>query len=154
MSATGRRLLQLAALLSLAIALLHVFIIFEGAWAYRYFAFPEEIGRLEEAGSRSPAALTWFLTSVFCLYALYALSGAGVTPRLPHLALGLALIGTIYLLRGLVIVPQLIINLRDPGRISPRYLVFSLISLAIGLVYICGTTWTWRELKGGDDATE
>src|SRR5712692_7256575 len=103
MNATGRALLIFAAVLSFLIAAVHLVVIFVGAPAYLYFG-AADLARMAEVGSPVAALLTLALAAAFIVFALYALSGAGVVRRLPLLTLGLALIGVVYTLRGLVVI--------------------------------------------------
>ncbi len=133
-----RRFLMLAAALSFKIALLHVAIVFIGASAYRYFGAGEAMARNAEQGSLQPAAITFFIASVFALFGLYALSGAGVVLRLPLLKTTLATITAIYLLRGFLVFPQVLILAQREVSLWHRDICFSLASLLTGLVHLCG----------------
>jgi hypothetical protein len=143
----GQRLLKLAGWLSTAIAALHVVIVFLGPPAYRYFGAGEAMARQAEAGSLFPAALTFAVAVVFILFALYAFAGAGTIRRLPLLRTGLVTIGAIYTLRGLLLFPQLTGYLREPPIVAPRDLVFSTVSLVIGLLYLVGASRAWAGLR-------
>ena len=134
-------MLKLAAAASFAIAILHLAIIFLGPEAYTWFGAPD-LGALEAQGSRTPDLLTLVLVAVFALFGLYALSGAGVIRRLPLLAVGLIAIGTIFTLRGLGVIPDLL-QLARGAAVPARQIVFSLVSLAIGLFYLMGTVRRW-----------
>lgn len=80
-----------------------------------------------------------------CPGPLFALLGSGVGVRL-----GLLVIAAVYILRGLSAIPEALLLLRDAGAFPPRFLVFSLISMAIGLVHAAGTTQAWRRLRHYD----
>lgn len=147
------RVLVLAGWLSVAIAALHVVIVFLGAPAYRYFGAGEDMARQAEAGSLVPAALTLVIAAVFGVFALYAFAGAGRFRRLPLLRIGLAVISAIYLVRGLSLLPELAGYAQDSGTAPPRYLAFSFTSLVIGLLYLAGTVLLWPRLKAGREIT-
>ena len=140
-------ILVVAGCLSVAIAVLHVGIVFVGAPAYRYFGAGEDMARQAEAGSFVPAALTLVIAAVFTVFALYAFSGAGLFLRLPLLRTGLVAISAIYLVRGLSLLPEL--AKYESGAVPPRYLAFSFTSLVIGLFYLAGTLLLWPRLKAG-----
>ena len=142
----GKRLLIAAGTLSAGIAL-HIIIIFVGAPAYRYFGAGEQMARQAEAGSLSPALLTAVVTVFFALFAFYALAAGQVGPRPPLLRTGLITIGSIYTLRGLLLAPQLSAYLSPASPVPPRDLVFSGVSLAIGLLYLVGTWRAWPALR-------
>ncbi len=143
---SGKGALLVAGGLSSAIALLHIVIIFAGAPAYRYFGAGEEMARQAEAGSSSPALLTAVVTAFFAVFAYYAFAGAGAVRRPPLLRTVLVTIGTIYTLRGLLVAPQLFAHLSSAVPVAPRDLVFSAVSLTIGLLYLVGALRAWRDL--------
>lgn len=117
-------------------ALLHVAIIFVGPAGYRYFG-AGDLAPLAEQGSAVPALITSLLVALFAAWGAYALSGAGVLRPLPLLRVALVLIAAIYTLRGLAVIPELILLARG-GLTAPRMAVFSAVSLAIGLLHIAG----------------
>jgi hypothetical protein len=133
--------------LSVAIAALHVVIVFFGAPAYRYFGAGEDMARQAEAGSLVPGALTLVIAVVFTVFALYAFAGAGRFRRLPLLRTGLVAISAIYLVRGLSLLPELARYAQDSGAVLPRNLAFSFTSLVIGLLYLAGTVFLWPSLR-------
>lgn len=139
--------LLLAGWLSLAVAALHVVIIFFGAPAYRYFGAGEEMARKAEAGSFIPAAMTLFIAVVFAVFSLYAFAGAGRLRRLPLLRTGLVVIAAIYTLRGLGLFLELAGYLQGSPAVPPRYLAFSAVSLTIGILYSLGTALLWPRLR-------
>jgi hypothetical protein len=139
--------LTLAGWLSAAVAALHVVIIFLGAPAYRYFGAGEDMARQAEAGSAMPAVLTLALATIFAAFALYAFAGAGRLRRPPLLRTGLVAIAAIYTLRGLALIPELVQLARGSAAVLPRQLVFSAVSLTIGLLYLAGTALLWPRLR-------
>jgi len=132
--------------LSASVAALHVVIIFFGAAAYRYFGAGEDMARQAEAGSAMPAVLTLALATIFAVFALYAFAGAGRLRRPPLLRTGLVAIAAIYTLRGLALIPELVQFARGSATVMPRQLVFSTVSLTIGLLYLAGTALLWPRL--------
>jgi hypothetical protein len=138
--------LILGGILSFAVALLHVIIIFIGAPAYRYFGAGEDMATAAESGSAFPTLLTLFLIAIFAIWGFYGLSGAGVMRRLPLLKIALILIGAVYTLRGVAVFQQLFQIATSSVEVAPREIVFSLVSLVIGLAYLIGTISNWRGL--------
>jgi len=138
--------LRLGGILSFAIALLHVVIIFIGAPAYRYFGAGEDMATAAESGSAFPAVVTLFLVAIFTIWGFYGLSGAGVVRRLPLLKSALILIGAVYTLRGVAVFQQLFQLAASSAEVAPREVVSSLISLVIGLAYLIGTISNWSGL--------
>jgi len=138
--------LILGGILSFAVALLHVVIIFIGASAYRYFGAGEDMATAAASGSAFPALLTLFLAAIFAIWGFYGLSGAGVIRRLPLLKIALILIGAVYTLRGVAVFQQLFQIAASAAEVTPREIVFSLVSLIIGLAYLLGTISNWNGL--------
>ena len=143
----GNQWLKLGGILSFAVALLHVVIIFIGAPAYRYFGAGEDMATAAESGSAFPALLTLFLVAIFAIWGFYGLSGARVIRRLPLLKIALILIGAVYTLRGVAVFQQLFQIATSSVEVAPREIVFSLVSLIIGLAYLIGTILNWRGLS-------
>lgn len=146
MNISSSRWLLAAALLSFGIALLHLAIIFAGPGAYAWFGAPA-LGAAEAAGAAYPDVVTAGLVVVFALFGVYALAGAGRVRRPPLLPLGLALVGAVFTLRGLVIIPEAIQLARGPAGYPPRYAAFSLVSLATGICFLAGTLPRWKALR-------
>jgi hypothetical protein len=94
---------MLCAAINVAIAVLHIVIIYVGESAYRYFGAGEWMAGKAAEGSPIPALVTGAVTAVFFVFAAFNLSGAGVI-TLPLTMLALAGITAIYLLRGGVLV--------------------------------------------------
>jgi hypothetical protein len=139
--------LLVAGWLSVAIAVLHLVIIFVGPPAYRYFGAGEEMAVQAEAGSIVPAAMTLLIAGVFAVFSLYAFAGAGRLRRPPLLRTGLAVIAAIYTLRGLALLPELAGYVQGSETVMPRELVFSAVSLTVGLLYLLGTAFLWPSLS-------
>jgi putative oxidoreductase len=81
---------------------------------------------------------------MFLVFGMYAFSGAGLIRRLPFQKSVLYCIGAIYALRGLVILPQIMmmtnaIDCEQHQFVPVRMLVASFVSLAIGAMYLIGT---------------
>ncbi|HYW08227.1 MAG TPA: hypothetical protein VE913_14790 [Longimicrobium sp.] len=143
---SGQRWLGAAAIGSFAVAVLHLAVIFIGAPGYAYLG-AGDLAPLATRGSPIPALLTSVLTALFALFGIYALSGAGRFRRLPVLRLALLAIGAVYTLRGLLLPLELYALARGAASFPPRYAVFSAMSLAIGLLYLVGTTRLWSNLR-------
>ncbi|QNN46264.1 hypothetical protein H9L17_13995 [Thermomonas brevis] len=139
-------LLSGAALSALA-ALLHLGCIFFGPPWYRFFGAGERMAQLSAAGHIAPTLITTGIAAVLGVWSLYALSGAGVIPRLPLIRTGLCVITGIYLLRG---VAGFVLAAVAPGERSVAFWCWSsLICLGIGTLYLVGTRQVWPELSRG-----
>ncbi len=131
-------------LLSAAASVLHLAVIIGGPAWYRFFGAGEGMARMAERGDWRAAAITVGIAGVLALWAAYAFSGAGLIARLPLLRTGLVVISAIYLVRGLLLIPALLIN---QGGVQPFILWSSLIVLVYGLAYAIGTWIAWPGLS-------
>jgi hypothetical protein len=138
MNLQNNKFLFLAGIGSMCVALLHAVIIYIGPAAYRYFEAGEDMARMAEEESWLPPAMTLGIICVFFVFALYAFSGCNRFKSLPYLKPALFLIGTIYSLRGLATFYFIYLLLNTPGPDLVKNLVFSLVSLTIGILYLSG----------------
>lgn len=139
---TREPFLILAGALSALAALLHVAVIFGGPDWYRFFGAGEGMARMADRGMIQPTLITLGITAVLAIWAAYAFSGAGLIARLPLLRTGLVVITLIYLARGLLILPAVLMG-RD---INAFGWWSSLIVLVYGLAYLIGTWRAWPRL--------
>jgi hypothetical protein len=127
----------LAAILSLAVAVFQAVISFSPSWSL-YFGAPKSL-------TSKPFLLIaggLLMTVVFIIFGLYALSGAQKIRPLPLLKTGLWVISGIYLPRGLMVIPQLLVYLgikSSSETVGLQSLASSAVALMIGLVYIVGS---------------
>ena len=138
------RVLFAGGLLSVAASLLHLFVIVGGPAWYRFFGAGEGMAQMAERGEITPTLTTIAIASILAIWAAYAFAGAGAIRRLPLMRTALVLISAVYLLRGLVLIPALIINKGSP---EPFVLWSSLIVLVYGLCYVVGTWVAWPQLS-------
>ena len=133
--------------LSAIAALLHLGCIFFGPSWYRFFGAGERMAQLSAAGHIAPTLITTGIAVVLGTWSLYALSGAGVIPRLPLVRTGLCIITGIYLLRGIA---GFALTSVAPGERSVAFWCWSsLICLGIGALYLVGTRQVWFQLSRG-----
>jgi putative oxidoreductase len=123
-------------------SLTHVAIIIGGPDWYRFFGAGERMARQAALGSPYPAVVTSGIAATLAVWTLYALSGAGVIPRLPFLRTALVLIAAIYLARGVLGIP-VVLFVDDPytEQLRARMLFMvmsSLICVALGICYAIG----------------
>lgn len=147
----GDRWLLSGGLLTGVAALLHVGIILGGPDWYRFFGAGEEMARLAARGAVYPTIVTAGIATILGLWSLYALSGARVIRRLPFLRQALALIAAVYLARGALGVPVVLLA-ESPyaselkGRMT--FLVASsAICLYLGVCYAVGAAGAWRRSR-------
>lgn len=132
--------LIMGGVLSIIAALLHIGIIIGGASWYRFFGAGETMALMAEQRSWIPVVITFGIAVVLFIWGLYAFSGAGILRTLPFLKYALVIISVIYLIRGLALIPALIIM---PDKVNNFVVWSSLLSLFFGLCYAIGTYQEW-----------
>ena len=145
MKAPGRQLLMLAASSNFFIAALHILIIAFGPSWYRYFGAPPMAEMIERGSLLLPTLLTLIGVLVFAIMGFYALSALGIVRRLPLLRTGLVCIGSMFVLRSILLVPLVVMVIRG-AFIPPRFFVFSVFSLFVGVCYLWGTACSWSAI--------
>jgi hypothetical protein len=130
--------------LSVLAALLHLGVIAGGPDWYRFFGAGEEMARMAERGSPTPAIITVGIAALLISWAVYAFSAAGLLPRLPLMRTALVLISAVYLLRGLVLIPAFVVK---GFRMDAFTFWSSLIVLVYGICYALGTRRAWSTLS-------
>jgi hypothetical protein len=129
--------------LSAAAALLHIAVIFGGAEWYRFVGAGEGMAQMAERGSLTPHLITLGIVVVLAIWAAYAFAGAGLLRRLPLMRTALVGITALYLLRGLSLLPLLVLK---PALVDHFTLWSSIIVLAYGITYAVGTWHAWPGL--------
>lgn len=86
-------------------AVVHLAAIFAGPDAYAALGAPAGLVALAATDSLRPAASCVVIAAALLAFSAYAASGAGIIRRLPLLRTGLALIGLVLIVRGLLFVP-------------------------------------------------
>jgi hypothetical protein len=137
--------LLLGAALSAVAALVHVGCITFGASWYRFFGAGERMAKLSSAGSITPTIITTGIAVVLAFWSLYALSAAGVIPRLPLIRFVQSGIIGVYLLRGFAGLALAVIAPGDRG--VTFWCWSSAICLSIGTLYLFGTQQVWSQLS-------
>jgi hypothetical protein len=124
-------------------AMLHLAIIIGGGPWYRFFGAGERMARAAEAGRRYPGLVTLGIAGILFVWGAYALSGAGVMAPLPFLKFALVAISGVYMVRGLVIVPLVLLAV---DKLTSFAVWSSLICLAYGVVHVIGLALLWPHL--------
>jgi hypothetical protein len=136
-----RNILVLGAYGSFLVAGLHLLLVVwmllipSQATALMHFFGGPDLGQW---GMGAVAAATFAIMAVFIVFAFYALANAGRFHVLPFQRSMVIVIGILYVLRGLVLVPELVQFVLKPGTLPPQQLGFSVISLTIGLLHLVG----------------
>lgn len=124
-------------------ALLHIGCIVFGAPWYRFMGAGERVAQMDLAGHWLPTAMSLAIASVLSVWALYALSGAGVIRKLPYVRLALCVITAVYFLRGLAFPPLILVF---PGNSTAFWLASSAICVLFGVVHLLGLKQVWWKL--------
>ena len=149
MNSASNKYLLAAAICCVVAALAHLGCIVFGAKWYRFFGAGEQMARMAEQGLWYPTIVTLVIVLVLLIWALYALSGAGVIKRLPLTKLALVLIAGIFILRGVSFVGLMPMF---PENSPTFWLVSSGICLFIGSMFAVGSYQQWSVL--GDKRRE
>lgn len=147
---TADRVLLSGGILTGAASLLHLAIIIGGPAWYRFFGAGERMAQLAARGSLYPAAVTASIALLLGLCALYALSGAGAIRRLPLLRVVLLLAATVYLARGMLGIPVVVIvDTPYANELKAKMTlmgVSSALCLVLGVCYAVGAASAWKRM--------
>jgi hypothetical protein len=126
----------------LAFAAFQISAVFWPPSAIRYLGGPAELSRARPVVYIS---LCVGIAIVVAILGLYDLSGAGTLRRLPLLRTVVTATTSIFVLRGLLFIPQLPVVMRHPGLM--RFALFSLISLGVGVIHLGGVIKLFKQLS-------
>jgi hypothetical protein len=140
--ATKSPVLASAGVLSLAVAAFQAAISFSPEQSLYYGAPPELAAHPPLLAAAGIGAAVLFL-----VFGLYGLSGARFLRPLPLLRPALVGIAVTYLIRGLAVIPAVLVRVQSPGATgSGTELISASAALAIGIAYAAGTAAGWNEL--------
>ena len=108
-----------------------------------YFGAPEAL----VANNLYLITVSMIIGFILGIFGFYAISGAGYIRTLPWLKLMLATISGIFILRGLLVIPEGLVVagvFESSIDVAPRFVVFSIGSLLIGIFFVTGTISGWR----------
>ncbi len=140
-----RPILFISGVFCFCIALFQIVIGFSPSLSL-YFGAPEALA----ANRYFLIAVSMVLGLLLGVFGLYALSGAGCIRVLPWLKHVLAVISGIFILRGLLVVPEAMVVAgiyESAIDVAPRFVAFSIGSLLIGLIFSAGTIGGWRSFS-------
>jgi hypothetical protein len=128
---------------SFTLVVLHFAVIVVGAPAYAFFLAGSQMVELAQEHALTPTLVTGAFAFVFAVFGVYGLAGAGAFD-LPATRVLVAAIGCVYMLRGVLIVPEaLMVHFLDR---PVRALFFAAVSLVIGAVHLVGVARRWTAL--------
>ena len=135
--------LIVAALLNGIAALLHLACIYFGAPLFRFLG-TEAMARMYEAGNvLHPIIVCLVIATILFIWALYALSGAGVIRKLPFLRFVLIFVTIIYLVRGIAFP---FMTQYFPENSPLFWYCSSLIVFKFGVIHLVGIKQVWAKL--------
>ncbi len=140
----GQKLLVVGGILSLLASLLHVGVIIGGPEWYRFFGAGKDMAKMAEKGYFYPTFITIGIALILAIWGWFAFAGAGLVWKPPLLRTGLVVISSIYLARGLILLPMALLV---PEKINNFAVWSSLIVLVYGLFYAFGTWKAWPTLS-------
>lgn len=144
MQGKPNKILIIAAVFDAIAAFLHLVCLFFGAPLFRFLG-TEAMAVMYEAGNMTePVISCLFLTGVLLTWSAYALSAAGVIPRLPLLRTALIAISAIYILRALafpLLVPYF------PENSMTFWYCSSSIVFVLGLLHLIGLLQVWKRFR-------
>ena len=138
---TGKNALLLGGgYFSLAFAVFQISGVFWPPRAIKYLGGPWQLSQTRPIVF---ALLCIVIAVIVAIFGLYALSGAGKIRRLPLLRTVVTATTAIYLLRGLLLIPQIPFVIKYSGVM--RYALFSAIALGVGLVHLGGLIKLYKQ---------
>jgi hypothetical protein len=134
-------MLKLGGYINIVIAIGHIVGLF---WAEKMFdltGIGKEMTELAQTHSSLPFLLTIFVSIVFFTFGLYGLSADNKYRRLPFIKPVIFVIAGVYLLRG---IGELIFDLEKQQANQFLEIIFSLIAVLIGLLFLIGGLRKWK----------
>ena len=131
----GKYCLTLAASIAMFTALAHLSCIYLGSQCYSAQMAPQFIVDSAMNGTLLAPMGTIFVSLIFIIFGLYALSGAKLVRRLPLLSKGIYVISFLCIVRGILPIQ---LWLRHPELVTDKVLYVGFVWLAAGLLYLFG----------------
>lgn len=145
------KLLTVAGICTALASVTHLMIIVGGGNWYRFFGAGEQMATMQEQGSSYPAMVTFIIACILALWSLYAFSGAKIIAKLPFTKSILTIVSLIFLARGLLAIPVVILAdspyMAELASNMDFMIISSLICLIIGSCYALGTYQLMREVN-------
>lgn len=136
--------LKAAGCSSIFLGLFHVPFLFLGENAARFFSAPPFVRTMIREDSPWLFVVVAAILMLFGIFGAYPFSAAGMLKRrLPRELAMLRTIAVIYTLRGLVVIPQILLLIRKPDLVPPQTALFSAVALLVAAFY-------WLGIQGVD----
>ena len=139
-----KNMLRLGGYINILIAIGHIVGLIWAKQMFEVTGIGKEMNELAQTNSLLPYLLTIFVSIVFVIFGLYGLSADGKFRKLPFLKLGIFAIGGIYIFRGL---GELVFDMSKQEASPFVETTYSLIALAIGLLFLIGGLKKWKLKK-------
>lgn len=137
-------MLRLGGYLNILIAIAHLAGLIWADSMFEVTGIGKEMDELAKTHSSLPYWLTIFVSLVFFVFGLYALSAEGKFRKMPFLKIGIFGIAGIYILRGL---GELLFDISQQEAPPLAEAIYSLIALGIGLLFLFGGLKKWKVIK-------
>jgi hypothetical protein len=134
-------MLSIAGYINLIIAFGHLAGLIWAEQMFEVTGIGKEMDELAQTHPLLPYLLTVIVAIIFFIFGLYGLSADGKLRKLPFLKLGIFFIAGIYIVRG---AGELIFDLSHQNSSPISEAIFSLIALAIGLLFLAGGLKKWK----------
>lgn len=131
----GKFLLFLVALISIGTAIAHMSCILLGPQCYAVQMAPPEIIESAKNGTLLAPIGTSIVSLLFVIVALYSMSSAGVIKKLPFLSVGVYVISTLCVVRGLATIPSSFIF---PEMVSTFSILAGIVWFFTGIMFYLG----------------
>lgn len=126
-------LLIIGAICTSLLAIGHIWCLFYLEAAFKLYGINEMMAAIAAKSAALPYLITVIIAGLFALCAIWGFSGAGVIRRrMPLLKLGIAVVGIVFLGRGVWGVTML------ADHFSTLELTSTLVASVIGIFYLCG----------------
>ena len=127
--------LVLAALISVGTAVAHLSCIFLGSECFSAQMAPQQVIESAKNGTWLAPVGTIFVSSIFLIVGLYAISAAGIIRKLPLLKLGIYTIASLCIIRGVL---PLQLWMRHPEKVNSVVFYIGIVWLVTGLLFLFG----------------
>ncbi len=134
-------MLKLGGYINIIISVAHVLGLIWINEMFTVTGIEKEMDQLNQIHVTLPYLLTLIVAIIFFIFGLYGLSAANKFRKLPLLKLGVFSIALIYIFRG---VGELLHNLLTPVSYPLLEMVYSIIALGIGLLFLFGGLKKWK----------
>jgi hypothetical protein len=134
-SKCGIIFLILAAIIAIGNAIAHMACIYLGPECYVAQLAPVQLVELARNGIYLAPVATVFVSVIFVIWGLYALSATGIIRRLPLLKFAIYAISILCIIRGIL---PLQLWLRHPENVNDAHFNYGLAWLITGLLFLFG----------------